>query len=52
MHPTLLSRVLRGLRQKPAGFDARVEAALVRHEEADRAAEEARARVLSAPEAT
>ena len=47
MHPTLLSRVLRGLRQKPADFEARVEAALSRHEDAERAAEAARAAVLN-----
>ena len=44
--PTLFSRILRGLRTTPNGFEARVSNALDRLEAAERAAEEARQRVL------
>ena len=46
MDPTLLSRTLRGLRPKRGDFDARVDAALSRHERAEQAADDARARAL------
>ena len=49
MHPTLFSRVLRGLRAKPVDFGDRVQNALDRHERAERAAAAARARVLNSP---
>ena len=51
VHPTLLNAILRGRREAPTGFEARVEAALERHEAAERAADEARERVLAEPEA-
>ena len=44
--PSLFSRILRGLRPEPAGFEARVTAALDRLERAEQAAEQARQRVL------
>ena len=44
---TLFSRILRGLRRKPEDFEARVNATLDRLEAAERAADEARARVLA-----
>lgn len=45
--PTLFSRLIRGLRAAPHGFEERVSRALDRLEAAERAAEEARARVLA-----
>ena len=45
--PTLFSRILNGLRRVPDGFEARVHRTLDRLEAAERAAEEARARVLA-----
>ena len=47
IHPTLLNAILRGRREAPDGFEARVHAALDRLETAERAAEEARERVLA-----
>ncbi len=47
IHPTLLSRYFRGLRKPPPDFEAKVNAALDRLEAAERAAEEARQRVLA-----
>ena len=47
IEPTLFSRILRGLRPMPEGFEARVTAALDRLEAAERAAQEARERVLA-----
>ena len=47
IHPSALSRVLRGLRPPPQGFEKRVNAALDVLEAAERAAEEARSRVLA-----
>ena len=47
LHPTALSAILRGRRQPPAGFEARLTAALDLLEEAEKAASEARARVLA-----
>ena len=44
---SLLSRYLRGLRKPPEGFMERLEATLDRLEAAERAADEARARVLA-----
>ena len=44
---SLLSRYLRGLRKPPEGFEARVHRTLDRLEAAERAAEEARERVLA-----
>ena len=48
--PSLLGRYLRGIRPMPANFEARVHAALDRLERAERAAAEARARVLAEEE--
>ena len=45
--PSLFSRILRGLRPEPDDFEARVTAALDRLEAAERAADEARRRVLA-----
>ena len=47
---SLLSRYLRGMRQLPVGFEARVHAALDRLEAAERAANEARERVMAEAE--
>lgn len=47
IHPTQLSAILHGRRSAPAGFEARVTAALDRLEAAEAAAEEARQRVLA-----
>ena len=44
---SLLSRYLRGLRKPPEGFEARLNATLDRLEAAERAANEARERVLA-----
>ena len=44
--PSLFSRILRGLRPEPPDFEARVTAALDRLERAEKAAQEARQRVL------
>ncbi len=44
--PSLFSRILRGLRPEPADFAQRVTAALDRLEEAERAADTARQKVL------
>ena len=46
IHPTLLSTILNGHRTPPADFERRVTAALDRLERAERAAEQARQRVL------
>ena len=48
--PTLLGRYLRGIRLMPQGFEERVHATLDRLEAAERAADEARRRVLSGEE--
>ena len=45
--PTLFSRILNGLRRQPEGFEVRVMEALDRLERAEKAAQEARERVLS-----
>ena len=45
--PSLFSRILNGLRPPPPDFEAKVTAALDRLEAAERAAEEARQRVLA-----
>ena len=47
--PSLFSRILRGLRPEPADFERRVTAALDRLEQAERAADKARQRVLKRP---
>ena len=47
VHPSVLSRVLRGLRPPPTDFVFKVTAALGRLEAAEAAAREARARVLA-----
>ncbi|WP_425155481.1 hypothetical protein [Candidatus Palauibacter sp.] len=47
---SLVSRYLRGLRKPPDGFEERVHATLDRFEAAERAAEEARRRVLAGDE--
>ena len=47
IEPSLFSRILRGLRQPPEGFESRVRAALDRMEAAERAADEARRRFLA-----
>ena len=47
MHPSALSAILRGRRRPPEGFGAKVDATLDLLGEAERAAEEARARVLA-----
>ena len=47
IHPTALSRILRGFRREPTGFRRRVEATLTLAEEAEAAAEAARRRVFS-----
>ena len=44
--PSAFSRILRGLRPEPPDFEARVTAALERLERAEKAAQEARQRVL------
>ncbi len=49
-HASVLSRVLRGLRPPPDGFEERVSQAVDRLEAAERAASEARARVLAGKE--
>ena len=46
MHPSLLSRYLREIRQPPADLADRIDAILARHEQAERAAEAARAAAL------
>ena len=45
--PSLLGRYLRGIRPMPEGFEKRVHATLDRLEEAEKAAQEARERVLA-----
>ena len=50
IHPTLLNAMLRGRRSMPEGFEERVHAALDRLEAAEKAAEEARERVLAETE--
>lgn len=50
MHPTMLNHILRGRRPMPEGMEARIHAALDRLEAAERAADEARARVLAGEE--
>ena len=47
IHPSVLSRVLRGLRPPPRDFESRVNAAIDRLVAAERAAQEARERVLA-----
>ena len=47
IHPSLLSRYLRGHRTPSAEHEKRIEAALDRIERAERAADEARQRVLA-----
>lgn len=47
MHPSLLSRYLRNIRQPPADLPARIDAVLTRHEQAERAAATARAAALA-----
>ena len=49
MNPTLFSRILRGLRREPVDFARRVTAALDRLEQAERAADTARQKVLKRP---
>ena len=44
--PSVFSRILRGLRPEPPDFEPRVTAALDRLERAEKAAQEARQRVL------
>ncbi len=46
VNETLLNAILRGRRPMPAGFEDRVKTALDQFEAAERAAEEARERVL------
>ena len=45
--PTLFSRILNGIRPTPSDFEARVNATLDRLEAAEKAANEARERVLA-----
>ena len=45
--PTLFSRILRGLRPMPDGFESRVMATLQRLEAAEKAAQKERKRVLA-----
>ena len=45
--PSLFSRILNGIRPAPEGFEARVNATLDRLEAAEKAADEARERVLA-----
>ena len=47
LHPTLFNAILRGRRQAPEGFEARVDAELDRQAAAEAAAQEARKRVLA-----
>lgn len=47
IHPSALSRILRGLRRPPKDFERRVNAALDRLEAAEAAADRARAEVLA-----
>ncbi len=47
MHPSLLTRYFRGDRPSPVGFKARINAALDKLEAAEKAASEARERVLA-----
>ena len=47
-----LSRLIRGLRPMPEGFEERVHAVLDLHERAERAAQAARERVLAEEEGT
>ena len=47
VHPSVMSRVLRGLRRPPKNFNERVNSALDRLVAAEKAADEARARVLA-----
>ena len=49
--PTLFSRILNGIRPTPPGFEERVNATLDRLEAAEKAATEARERVLAETEA-
>ena len=48
--PTVFSRILRGLRPAPPDFEERVNATLDRLEAAEKAAQEARERVLAGEE--
>ena len=52
MHPTLLNAILRGRRPAPPDFEARLNATLDRLEAAEKAAQEARERVLAGEEAS
>ena len=47
IHPTLLNAILRGRRPMPKGLEARIHRTLDILERAERAADEARARVLA-----
>ena len=47
IHPTLLSAYMNGRREPPEGFEARLNTTLDRLEAAERAATEARERVLA-----
>ena len=49
INPTLLNHILKGRRTPPADFEARVTAALDRLEQAERAADRARQKVLRRP---
>ena len=48
--PSLLGRYLRGIRPMPKGMEAKIHATLDRIERAERAAQEARERVLAEAE--
>ncbi len=50
LHPSAFSAILSGRRRPPDGFEARVSQALDRLEAAEKAASEARARVLAGKE--
>ena len=47
IEPTLFSRILRGLRPMPEGFEQRIHATLDRLEAAEKAAQNARERALA-----
>ena len=47
MHPTLLNAILRGRRPAPPDFEARVNSILDKLEAAERAAQQARERVMA-----
>ncbi len=50
IHPTLFNAILRGRREAPKGFEERVVAELDLQEAAEKAAQEARERVLAVKE--